>query len=230
MRKAKARQYEKASCLTFRLTHGLLYMFVLSSIMLFITSLRLRTEMERLKQSLYSGDTYSQLRWRDAATIEAKLIGRKFPDISFAGVLTRPDLNRQGVDRSMCRVVLVTTFSNCSSCRDRELELWRGPRAKQNFLVLISDPALSESAVRELRKYIRANEYTYVWRYDSSGSVLSHLDLKPQDTPITLLVDRDGDILLAHQAIPGNTEKTLRFQKIVETLIAYHVCKMEPTS
>ena len=104
-------------------------------------------------------------------------------------------------------LLLLATSQDCSPCTEKELQIWK------EFL---TDTKIG---IPMLCLYYRFNKSQYGKYEDVYGSIFPfaydehglYEDLGVNDTPIILLVDGDGTILLAHRPDVLREEKTNQF-------------------
>ena len=122
--------------------------------------------------------------------------------------------------------ILLSSMEACSACRDRELGIWQQsyaahPEAKGRIFLLIAEPELlGPAGIRRLRAGANSLPIEFPFFVDRDSRVLQTLDLRPEDTPLILLIDPSGQIIDTYHPTKLTIERSHRFvQDVFEVLM-----------
>ncbi len=159
---------------------------------------------------------------KESSDLEERLRGKLLPFNELKSLTE--ESSQKGLFRSnLYTLVLVVSLSNCSSCRDEEIQLWQEfynsrTSTKCEIVAVFSESVMTEQERTIVKKYVQSFDLTMLCFLDQNNKILEFLHLKPEQTPVALLINRFGRIILVHQALAQNPEKTVRFQELVYRL------------
>ncbi|MDQ7054419.1 MAG: hypothetical protein Q9P14_16575 [candidate division KSB1 bacterium] len=116
-------------------------------------------------------------------------------------------------------LIFISSFSTCSSCRDKEFEMWSAIlKTLLQYKDLKMAGVIADYNINNKKKMIFAFKYAktyqlkFEWYLDPELKILKYFNIKPTDVQLALLVDKSGNIIFAHQALAKIPEKTEIFQ------------------
>lgn len=200
------------------------YLFLIFTFLLFVLNIYffnkadLLTRQETLLKSKITDLNKDILRfkpWVTQRNLENFIEGKKVPPSITKNPIYNNYFNKMRTGK--ISVVLVGTSSDCSSCTEEEIEMWRqflnykGINEINRFSIYHNS---NEKSYNDFKK-----KYNDVFPVICDSTLLFKRELNIQRTPSILVVNNQNRIIYAHIPISEDNEKTKNFIEKIERIL-----------
>lgn len=168
---------------------------------------------------------YSRLdELKKSIDLEELLSGRDLVDMVIVDKQSQESTLHNVLDSTpnMLSLVILTSFESCSTCRDQALRVWNSvfkENGNLSMIILVAeDRELNKSDLRKIKAYLIGLDIKIPYFVSTDSLIFADLGVLPEQTPLSLIVNRDKTIISANQAGESTMERVVNFSKLFKTL------------
>ena len=160
---------------------------------------------------------------QESRSIESRVVGLNIEDFLLESAAGEEINIHSLIKENDYTVLIVSSISVCSACRDEELVAWQEIAKKNNnmsiYLIAAESMPVSNINSRKLKGIVDSLGITIPLFFDREGSVLTFFALNEQETPIAILIDDSGRIVSANRPSTLTVERSTMFREDVDEIL-----------
>lgn len=125
-------------------------------------------------------------------------------------------------DSRSYHLILLTSFESCSTCRDQTIKNWNRMFEENSDLAIIilfsENKDLNNTDLRKTKAYLKGMDIKIPFFINVDSSLLSQFGLLPEETPLSLIIDRDKKVISVNRSSELTIKRALRFSHFFKSL------------
>ena len=169
------------------------------------------------------GYQLAKLKWlQESQEIEHRLIGLTLDDFLLESSTGTMANILSFIDRGS-GVFIFVSISSCSACRDDVLLEWQKIYQKSPsfplYLIAMESEPISSMDMHKLKGIVGSLNITYPLFFERDGKSLTYFPVSKKETPIVLLVDKSGKVILANWPSTLTEDESANFRKDIYEIV-----------